>query len=468
MRRSSLRKVFAVLVVLCVSFLAWEFVTSDVAEQRNRYKEAYAAPGDPQVAPPRNATTVIVSDKGFSRSLQSAVIALAPDGSVMYFNDTYSNYMDVDPVPGPRYTVEYAAAERIPSDKCASAAKCSRMVLERLNLTSGETEVLFSRLVFSRHLNKRIGPGDSEWHDMDHINGSKYVVGDIGYDRVFVLDIDTGITTWEWKALTDFPLSGGEPHPGDWTHLNDIDYLGDGRMMASVRNQDSVVFLNRSGLMEDWTLGEDGNHDILYNQHNPDYIPPENGGPALIVADSENNRAVEYQRVNGSWERTWVWADRQMRWTRDADRLPNGHTLISDSHGNRVMEVNRDGEVVWETTAFNPYDAERLGTGSGSTGGPSAVAANLSSHTIDISASSGKATDPVEAVVFRVRKALPSKIVNGLLFILPAWVSDKGVIALAVLLLTGASWAGLELYWMGYGLRFHMPVSIRRTDEDDS
>ncbi|MFB6311875.1 MAG: hypothetical protein ABEH64_11930, partial [Salinirussus sp.] len=51
-------------------------------------------------------------------------------------------------------------------------------------------------------------------------------------------------------------------------------------------------------------------------------------------------------------------------WPRDADRLPNGHTLITDSLNQRVLEVTRDGELIWSTTmAAAPYEADRLPIG---------------------------------------------------------------------------------------------------------
>src|SRR5699024_11539652 len=84
----------------------------------------------------------------------------------------------------------------------------------------------------------------------------------------------------------------------------------------------------------------------------------------ILVADSENERVVEYERVggpagNGTWKRTWTLTG--FDWPRDADRLPNGNTLITDTLNQRVVEVTPTGEGVWEYTApWAPYDAERL------------------------------------------------------------------------------------------------------------
>lgn len=142
--------------------------------------------------------------------------------------------------------------------------------------------------------------------------------------------------------------------------------------MLSMRNMDEVVFVEPGeGVDESWTLGDDGDHSILYEQHNPDYLPRERGGPAIVMSDSENNRVQEFRREDGAWTRTWQWRDARLQWPRDADRLPNGHTLIVDSHGDRVLELDRKGAIVWNVTFGMPYDAERLGTGSESTGRPS-------------------------------------------------------------------------------------------------
>ncbi len=54
----------------------------------------------------------------------------------------------------------------------------------------------------------------------------------------------------------------------------------------------------------------------------------------------------------------------KFNWPRDADRLENGNTLITDSLNKRLVEVNRSGETVWSyNTPEVPYEAERLPEG---------------------------------------------------------------------------------------------------------
>jgi len=209
-------------------------------------------------------------------------------------------------------------------------------------------------------------------HDVDLINGDELLVAGINYDEdrvsrdsVFVYNRTRGEVTWEWDFADHYPDDAGSGvRTKDWTHVNDVDKIGDGEYLVSPRNFDQVIVVNRSTDEIDKRLGSDGDHDTLYEQHNPTYLESEDGTPTVLVADSENDRVVEYERTGeGEWERVWTVAG-GLNWPRDADRLPNGNTLIVDSMNHRVVEVTPDGEVVWE--AFVPwatYDAERTAYG---------------------------------------------------------------------------------------------------------
>ncbi|MEF8831368.1 MAG: hypothetical protein V5A23_07525, partial [Halobacteriales archaeon] len=283
---------------------------------------------------------------------------------VVFKTTEYQIYHDVDPSPAGERTLLYTASNIYGGDACAEVPtdSCTLNVVERVNYSTGETERLYSRL-----LNYN---GSSNTHDVDRISGTEYLVGDIQFDRVFVVNTSDGTVEWTWEAASAFDRSSGGK-PDDWTHLNDVEVLDDGRYMANLRNQDQVVFLDRErGLLENWTLGSDGDHEVLYEPHNPDYIPAEMGGPAILIADSENNRIVEYQRRNGTWERTWLWTDERLQWPRDADRLPNNNTLVVDTHGTRILEVAPNGTVVAERSVpRGVYEAELLSTGPESDGG---------------------------------------------------------------------------------------------------
>ena len=236
---------------------------------------------------------------------------------------------------------------------------------------------------------KRLDTADT--HDADLINnGSEILVADMrnynesaerNDDRLFVYNRTTEEREWEWRFDDHYDRESlEENYTDDWTHVNDVDKIGEGRYLASPRNFDQAIVVNRSTNEIDMKLGEDGEKDILNEQHNPDYLESENGTPTLIVGDSENNRIVEYANPvtdltdGDGWNRTWTLTG-DLDWPRDADRLPSGNTLVTDSANNRVVEVTPEGEVIWEFYApWLVYDAARIPAGEH--GGPSATDLN--------------------------------------------------------------------------------------------
>jgi hypothetical protein len=412
-------------------------------------------------APAAEGITVITTQDAIRSNVRSAeIVAFRPDGSRLYYNDSFGTYFDVDPVPDTRTTVEYVATDFLNKSACHAARPCARNVIVRQNLSTGETDHLFSRVAPS--------VGDYRWHDADRINRTHYLVADLTDNRVFVVDLRTGLITWEWEAQNDYSLASGGTFGHSWTHLNDVEYLDDGRVMVSMRNHDQVVFLDpATGAITD-RLGADDAHDTLYEQHNPDYIPPADGGPAVVVADSERDRVVEYQRAsNGSWRRTWTWSDRTLLWPRDADRLPNGNTLVTDSNGDRVIEVNDAGEVVWRVDVGLPYEAERLATGDESAGGPSAVRADLTSRTAG--GAGARAPSLRARVAGVVRSVAPTPVWRAVTFVTPYWVDAKVALALLVLCLTVVLWAVVEIRRSPYGVSvdLEVDVAVGRADERD-
>jgi hypothetical protein len=107
-----------------------------------------------------------------------------------------------------------------------------------------------------------------------------------------------------------------------------------------------------------WQFGKTGQWggDLahLNGPHNADRLP--NGN--TIVADSLNHRILEVDSTGAHV----VWLHQgDLWWPRDADRLDNGNTLINDSLNYRVLEVTRKGDTVW-TYSVNQlsYASDRL------------------------------------------------------------------------------------------------------------
>ncbi|WP_302082030.1 aryl-sulfate sulfotransferase [Salinibaculum rarum] len=446
-RRTVVRGLCLAVLLVTASALAlsWGSTPSDaVSAAENQTATPFS--DREQVVGERDNPTVITTDPPGGNSGTAAIVAFAADGRTLYHNDTYGNYFDVDPDPPGSRTVLYVAGSRY--DQCPESLEaqtsetfengCAEVAIERTNLTTGETERLHTAVTHW-----------DIWHDVDRVDDSRLLVADIADDRVFVLNTTTDSIGWEWRAESDLdPDSGGRE--GDWTHLNDVELLDDGRIMVSLRNQDRVVFLSDDGdLQRNWTLGVEDAYGILYEQHNPDYIPESRGGPAVVVGDSENNRVAEYQRIDGQWRQSWTWQDDEIRWPRDADRLPGGHTLVSDSQGNRVLELDETDEIVWQVDVPTPYEAERLGTGPESATGKSKFAlANGTNQQTDAGSETERKTGVGWVVAF-----VTGPLVNGLLYVAPSWMTFWDLVTALVFGGTALTWLLVEAYWSRARLR---------------
>lgn len=449
-RSRYLRILFAVIVLTNVALLGIEVGTANAREGGS------TAVSLQQSTDPPDGLTVITTTAGDivtgtpSDFEDGQIVVVAPDGSVVYRDTQYNVYDDVDPGPGEN-TVEFVAAEHMNASACNARSPCSRNLIVQANLTTGEQTVLHSDVTPGIH--------NSRYHDADRVGPNQFLVADLHQNRVFQVNTSTGIVTWSWSAQSRFPLHSGGQFGNDWTHLNDVEQLPDGTIMASLRNHDQVVFLNRStGVIEERTLGADGQTEILHRQHNPDYIPRSQGGPAVIVSDSHNDRIIEYQRNGSSWEQSWVWSDPDLHWPRDGDRLPNGNTLITDTNGNRVLEVDQNGDIVWSVSVDTPYEAERLGTGDESAGGESAQ--RLAIESVGGGIASERGADASSGGDSGLVDRLPSRLVDGLRYVLPRWFGLVNAVQVLVLIGTVALWIGLEVYWRRERVTIRWPISL--------
>ncbi|HKL27797.1 MAG TPA: aryl-sulfate sulfotransferase, partial [Natrialbaceae archaeon] len=292
------------------------------------------------VESPANGTTVVATQGwnagGYSLSGRpSRIVGVGPNGTAEWIHDGPDGhrnwFYDVDPLANGNLLV--------------------------VNPVEGATVVYeFDPDTRERVWTERFDSPDI--HDVDLINGDELLVAGINYDedrrsqdRVFVYNLTREEVTWEWSFENHYPDDTGEGvMTEDWTHVNDVDRIREGEFLVSPRNFDQVIVVNRSTKAIDLRLGRDGDHDTLYEQHNPEYFESDDGTPTILVADSENDRIVEYERVGGppgegEWKRTWTLTG-NLNWPRDADRLPNGNTLVVDSMNHRVIEVTPNGRIV--------------------------------------------------------------------------------------------------------------------------
>ncbi|MEF8774947.1 MAG: aryl-sulfate sulfotransferase [Haloarculaceae archaeon] len=308
----------------------------------------------------------------------------------------------------------------------------------------------------------------TDTHDVDVLPDGNLLVAnmrawdeseDRSDDRLFVYDRETESVVWEWVFRDHYPNDTDEGMNEDWTHVNDVERVGEGEYLASPRNFDQVILVNRSTKAIEWRLGEDDDHDVLDEQHNPDYLQGPDGEATVLVADSENDRVVEYAREpDGSW--TAVWSVTGFSWPRDADRLPNGNTLIVDTLHHRVVEVTPAGRIVWEAyVPWAPYDAERVVHGDESTGPTMRAVGASGRQVVHGGAGIGPAgsTSPADFLV-RLGQGTPlaeamdefaSTYAHVVPWIRPVWLAPWAFAYFAIAVVVAGTWGIAELLASG-------------------
>jgi hypothetical protein len=323
-------------------------------------------------------------------------------------HDSYRRYMDIDPLGNDTVLVVAGA----PKDGGGY-----NRVATIFNWRTGERVEQFSV------------PPDT--HDIDYLGDGAYAIADKANHRAYVYYPANDSITWEYSYKNHFPANESpEPVSGDWTHLNDIDFVrNDTHILLSPRNFDKVHLVNKTTKESVWVLNRDDSNDVLRRQHNPVLLS--SSPPTVLTADSNNDRIVEHELRNGSWEETWEYQS-NLSWTRDADRLPNGNTLIVDTSNNRVLEVTPNKSVVWSIRpGSNPYDVERLKYGEEPAGPTMSSINNTTSEPSD-------PESPVERMFGQIYRIVS--------WILPVWMTQTlfGRMMAGFLLLF--SWIGAEAW----------------------
>ncbi len=144
-----------------------------------------------------------------------------------------------------------------------------------------------------------------------------------------------------------------------------------------------------------WQYGQDngvaGAGDDALNQPISAVLVPQPGGDDhVLISDSGNGRVIEVTMEKSvSWRFPAATSTEQVT-PGSAERLSNGHTLISDIAGNRVIEVDAAGSsIVWQYPAQadtkllqGPTFASRL------PGGNTLIADSLNGRVVEVDGSS--------------------------------------------------------------------------------
>jgi hypothetical protein len=146
----------------------------------------------------------------------------------------------------------------------------------------------------------------------------------------------------------------------DYVHANAIDVVDDRaamrlsgkpghQVLLSMRELGAIGLLDLDRGVFTWAA-----RGSWIGQHDPDLLP---GGNMLLFdnigdfGDAGFSRVIEFDPK--TQEIVWSYAgdrDHPLYSTlrSDQERLPNGNTLITESDGGRLLEVTRDGKIVWE------------------------------------------------------------------------------------------------------------------------
>ncbi len=178
---------------------------------------------------------------------------------------------------------------------------------------------------------------------------------------------------WSWKTLTHLPPDLSL-HCGsgrfDYTHGNSLVMdLTAGSVYYNSRHLNAVMKIQKSNGKVLWKLGKGGDFSPdsaaadpwFQKAHGLKVLP---GGNILLydngLQERKYSRAVEYSLDEAQKTARIVWqyggkpnAAWQTLYWGDADRLPNGNTLITAAtwaggKRSRIFEVTSTGEVVWE------------------------------------------------------------------------------------------------------------------------
>ena len=182
-------------------------------------------------------------------------------------------------------------------------------------------------------------------------------------DAPYLVEMTTdGRVVWEWRSWEHLDpeadrMTAGQDDRDVWTVGNGVPEMRDGNILLSFRDISTVVMINRQTGAIYWKLGA----PPLAGQHAPYMLANGNvllfdNGPRRLDQSFPHSRVLEIDPATKSI----VWKYQEPRLAdffsprlSNAQRLPNGNTLINEGWFGRFFEVTPAGEIVWEYV--NPY-----------------------------------------------------------------------------------------------------------------
>ena len=184
--------------------------------------------------------------------------------------------------------------------------------------------------------------------------------------------------SWDHFNITDAVHENLKADRIDYVHMNSVAVDYDDNIIISSRHLSEITKIDRETGDIIWRLGGENNQFKFINDelNGPSYqhhARPVSGKPNhYTIFDNGNHhkpsvsRAVEYKVDTEEMTATQVWEyrhhpDRHTWWMGNAQRLPNGNTLINWADGSlpKATEVTPDGDVVYEADFISPSHCYR-------------------------------------------------------------------------------------------------------------
>ena len=291
-----------------------------------------------------------------------------------FSDSTYQHHHDIEPLPNGNILI------LLWEKKTASEA-----YLKGRTTINNALNQMWSTAVLE--LDPALGTIVWEWHLWDHlIQDTNPEIDNYGVisEHPELFDINCG----------DVGVNAGGPQEpnGDWMHMNSIHYNSSlNQIILSSRLQNEFYIIDHTTTTEEATSHSGGDYgkggDILYrwgnpqnydrgsesdrvlsSQHSVNWIPTgypgegniilfnnfhDNNGSGVIEISPPLNNQGEYI-VNdgepfGPFDLEWEYiCDIIVPIQGGAFRLPNGNTLITETHNQKIIEVDNAGNSVWE------------------------------------------------------------------------------------------------------------------------
>jgi len=183
-------------------------------------------------------------------------------------------------------------------------------------------------------------------HDADRLPNGNTLISwgrDDSKDDAQVKEVSpAGNVVWSWYAKDHFNKAPYDSiYNEGWTHANAVTRLPNGNTLINFRNFNLTVEVDPSGAVVwqyDWS-------SFGIKPHEPEILP---NGNILVCFPPISVRAVEVNPKTNKiiWKYKIDKSQTHIGQTRDADRLPNGNTLINN--GINLVELTPAGEIVWQ------------------------------------------------------------------------------------------------------------------------